>query len=69
MEVCDMQDGDDPATSKITTVAGAVLSEFFEALAELEGFEEAAPKLRAVVLDNGVFAEAAVRTALFGDVT
>lgn len=44
------------------------MSEFFDALAQLEGFEEVAPKLRAVVLDNGVFAEAAVRTALFSDV-
>ena len=69
MEVRDTQDGDDPAASKITTVAGAVLSEFFDALTKLEGFEEAAPRLRAVVVDNGVFAEAAVRTALFGDAT
>ena len=67
MEVRDAQDGDDPAASNITTVAGVVLSEFFEALAELEGFEEAATKLRAVVLDDGVFAEAAIRNALFSD--
>ena len=60
-------DGDDSAASKITTVAGTVLSAFFDALEELEGFREAAPKLRAVVLDDGVFAEAAVRTALFGE--
>ncbi|MGI4940292.1 MAG: hypothetical protein ACRYHQ_06970 [Janthinobacterium lividum] len=67
METRDTRDGDEQAASKVTTVAGAVLLEFFDALGKLEGLEEAAPKLRAVVLDDGVFAEAAIRAALFGD--
>ena len=57
----------DAARSRVPTVAGAVLAEFFDTLGAMEGFTEAAPKLRALVLDDGVFAEAAIRNALFGE--
>ena len=58
---------DDASRSGVPTVAGAVLAEFFDALKAVDGFTEAAPKLRALVLDDGVFAEAVIRAALFGD--
>ena len=51
----------------VTTVARSVLSEFFDELTKVEGLAEIAPKLRKVVLDDGVFAEPAIRAALFPD--
>ena len=58
---------DDASRSGEPTVASAVLAEFFDALKAADGFTEAAPKLRALVLDDGVFWEAVLRAALFGD--
>lgn len=52
----------------VTTVARSVLSAFFDELAKVEGFTEIAPKLRKTVLDDGLFAEPAIRAALFPDV-
>jgi len=52
---------------RVTTVAGAVLSSFFDELAGIEDFCECAEQLRRLVLIDGVFAEPAVRSALFPD--
>lgn len=52
---------------RVTTVAGAVLSSFFEELARVEDFGESAEQLRKLVLVDGVFAEPAMRNALFPD--
>jgi hypothetical protein len=52
---------------RVTTVASAVLSSFFEELARVEDFGESAEQLRKLVLVDGVFAEPAVRNALFPD--
>ncbi|WP_226018678.1 hypothetical protein [Novosphingobium sp. FKTRR1] len=52
---------------RVTTVAGAVLSTFFDELAKVEDFSECAEQLRMLVLVDGVFAEPAVRNALFPD--
>lgn len=51
----------------MTTVAGAVLSSFFDELARVDDFGECAEQLRKLVLVDGVFAELAVRNALFPD--
>ncbi len=55
------------SSAPVTTVAHAVLSKFFDELAKTEGLADIAPKLREVVLDDGVFAEPAIRAALFPD--
>jgi len=52
---------------RVTTVAGAVLSSFFDELARVDDFDECAGQLRKLVLVDGVFAEPAVRNALFPD--
>ena len=52
---------------RVTTVAGAVLSSFFDELAQVDDFGECAEQLRKLVLVDGVFAEPAVRNALFPD--
>lgn len=52
---------------RVTTVAGAVLSSFFDELARVDDFSECAEQLRKLVLVDGVFAEPAVRNALFPD--
>lgn len=53
---------------EVTTVAKTVLSAYFEELTKAEGFADIAPKLKALVLDEGVFAEPAIRAAMFSDV-
>lgn len=52
---------------RVPTVASAVLSSFFEELARVEDFGESSEHLRKLVLVDGVFAEPAVRNALFPD--
>lgn len=52
---------------RVTTVAGVVLSSFFDELARIDDFGERAEQLRKLVLVDGVFAEPAVRNALFPD--
>jgi hypothetical protein len=69
---CDMDNQEletdrEESPNALTTVARSVLSTFFEELLKVEGLAEIAPKLRRVVLDDGVFAEPAVRGALFPD--
>lgn len=52
---------------KVGTVAGAVLTTFFDALAKTDDLADIAANLKKIVLDDGVFAEPAVRAALFPD--
>lgn len=52
---------------KVGTVAGAVLTAFFDALAKADDLADIAVNLKKIVLDDGVFAEPAVRAALFPD--
>lgn len=52
---------------KVSTVAGAVLTTFFDALAKTDDLADIALSLKKIVLDDGVFAEPAVRAALFPD--
>lgn len=59
-------DAAEPA-SKVTTVSATILGQFFDELAKDESLSEVAPKLRKIVLDDGVFAEPAIRAALFPD--
>jgi hypothetical protein len=52
---------------RVMTVAGAVLSSFFDELARVDDFGECAEQLRKLVVVDGVFAEPAVRNVLFPD--
>lgn len=52
---------------RVTTVASSVLSSFFDEIARVDDFGECAEQLRKLVLVDGVFAEPAVRNALFPD--
>lgn len=49
------------------SVAATILGEFFDTLEKEEDFGDIAPKLRKVVLEEGVFAEPSIRAALFPD--
>lgn len=53
--------------AKVKSVAVTLLGEFFDSLEKEEGFGEIAPRLRKVVLEDGVFAEPSIRAALFPD--
>lgn len=53
--------------AKVKSVAATILGEFFDALEKEEGLAEVAPRLRKVVLDDGIFAEPSIRAALFPD--
>ncbi|MBZ9708629.1 hypothetical protein LB543_18070 [Mesorhizobium sp. ESP7-2] len=53
--------------AKVTSVAANILGEFFTALEKEESLGEVAPRLRKVVLDDGVFAEPSIRVAIFPD--
>lgn len=55
------------ADEKVGTVAGTVLTTFFDALAATDDLADIATNLKKIVLDDGVFAEPAVRAALFPD--
>ncbi|WP_426289385.1 hypothetical protein ACN9MC_21110 [Ensifer adhaerens] len=55
------------AASFTKSVAATILGEFFDVLQAEEGFEEVTPRLRKVVLEDGVFAEPSIRAALFPD--
>lgn len=52
----------------VTTVAKAVLGEFLEDIAKIEGFKDVAANLSKVVIEDGVFAEPAIRAAIFPEV-
>ena len=53
--------------SKVKSVSATILGKFFDELAKDESLTDIAPKLRKTVLDEGVFAEPAIRAALFPD--
>ncbi|RWD32148.1 MAG: hypothetical protein E5Y88_30005 [Mesorhizobium sp.] len=50
---------------EVTTVARSILSTYFADLAEVEGFGDVATRLRKTVLEDGKFADAHLRAALF----
>ncbi|MDB5466921.1 MAG: hypothetical protein JWQ46_1683 [Phenylobacterium sp.] len=50
-----------------SSVAHGVLESFFKRLGETDGYTDVAVRLRKVVVEDGNFAEAALRTAIFGD--
>ena len=52
----------------VTTVAKAVLGEFLDAIAKIEGFKDVAANLKKVVIEDSVFAEPAIRAAIFPEV-
>ncbi|GGF11898.1 hypothetical protein GCM10011611_16920 [Aliidongia dinghuensis] len=62
-----IEDGDQAAEppAKVKSVAATILGEFFDTLEKEKGFGEIAPRLRKVVLEDGVFAEPSIRAALF----
>jgi len=49
----------------VATVAGGVLGAFFDELEKPQNLKEAAGKLRALVLGEGIMAEPAIRAVLF----
>ena len=51
--------------AKVKTVAAGILGEFFDALAAEQGLGDVAPRLREVVLDDGILAEPSIRAAMF----
>src|SRR3546814_19611945 len=53
------------ADEKVGTVAGAVLATFFDAVATTSDLADIAANLRKILLEDGVFAEPAVRADLF----
>lgn len=63
----DQQDGADAESPVLPTVTSSVLGSFFDALAKEDDFADLAADLRKLVLDDGVFAEPAIRTVLFPD--
>ncbi len=63
----DQQDGADAESQVLPTVTSSVLGSFFDALAKEDGFADLATDLRKLVLDDGVFAEPAIRTVMFPD--
>lgn len=52
---------------KVKSVSATILGEFFDELAKDESLTDIAEKLRKTVLNDGVFAEPAIRAALFPD--
>lgn len=69
MDIIDDKDKNDESLGKVGCVAAIILDKFFDVLAKEEGFNEIAPRLRKVVLEDGVFAEPSIRAALFPDVS
>ena len=49
------------------SVSANILGQFFAALEKEDGLADVAPKLRKVVLDDGVFAEPSIRAAILPD--
>ena len=61
-------DDDDETTAQaVPAVTSSVLGSFFDALADTDDLKEIAAALRTLVLDDGVFAEPAIRAAMFPD--
>jgi hypothetical protein len=51
--------------AKVKSVSANILGQFFDVLEKEDGLGEVAPKLRKLVLDDGVFAEPSIRAILF----
>lgn len=51
----------------VLTVPQAVLAKFFDELSKTEGLADVASSLQRAVVGDGVFAEPAIRAALFSD--
>jgi len=62
------EQGQEPP-AKVKSVSADILSQYFDALEREEGFADIAPKLRKVVLDDGVIAEPSIRAALLPNVS
>ena len=67
MDTTEDEDETGEPTAKVKSVAATILEEFFDVLEKEEGFGEISPRLRKVVLEDGVFAEPSIRAALFPD--
>ncbi len=67
MDTTENNDGATEPPGKVKSVAATILGEFFDVLQAEEGLEEVTPRLRKVVLEDGVFAEPSIRAALFPD--
>jgi len=52
----------------VGTVASSVLGKFFDELGAIDDLSDVATSLKNLVLDDGVFAEPAVRGILFADI-
>jgi hypothetical protein len=64
----DEQAENEGSAQPLATVSKAVLGSFLDDLAKIEGFQEVAANLKKVVIEDGVFAEPAIRAAIFPDV-
>jgi len=58
---------DEALRQKVKSVSATILGEFFDELAKDQSLADVASKLRKTVLDESVFAESAIRAALFPD--
>lgn len=63
----DELNGVDADAQVVPTVTSSVLGAFFDALAKEDDVSDLAEGLRKLVLDDGVFAEPAIRAAMFPD--
>jgi hypothetical protein len=67
MEISSTQTDAEECGAQVATVSESILMQFFDELAKDESLSEIAPNLRKTVLDDGVFAEPAIRAAIFPD--
>ncbi|MDF1719180.1 MAG: hypothetical protein P1U65_00735 [Minwuia sp.] len=67
METSSTQTDAEECGAQVATVSESILMQFFDELAKDESLSEIAPNLRKTVLDDGVFAEPAIRAAIFPD--
>lgn len=58
-------DSDLSETAELGSVASQILSSFLDDLAGIEATQEIAARLRAVIIDEGLTSEAAIRAAIF----
>jgi hypothetical protein len=61
-----LEDSPDEPSPAPSSVAHTVLDAFFKALGETDGYTDIAQRLRDTVIKKKSFAEAAVKTAIFG---
>ncbi len=67
MSAIDGQTKVDEAPPKAKSVATKILEEFFDTLEKEDDLGDIAPRLRKIVLEDGVFAEPSIRAAMFPD--